>query len=118
MSWREEFHDIRRRKEQVIDCTHWPTTYLQRTYACTADKPTYNLHSYKFYTLRSYIHPYTTNLHCKPTRAYTLPTYQPYKSPYTLHTDTTLHTYKPLHAYIPTKHYNPYTLIQDDVKPA
>jgi len=35
----------------------------------------------------------------KPTQTYTLPTYQPYKSPYTLHTYPTLHIYKLLHAY-------------------
>ena len=89
MSWREEFHDISRRKEEVIDCTHWPTTYLQRTYACTADIPTYNLHSYIPYTLHTYIHPYTTHL---PLQTYT-----------NLHTTYMPTLQTPLHyTYIPT----------------
>jgi len=72
-----------------------PWLYLQRTYACTAYITTKGLHSYippyalaYIFTLQTY--PY------KPTQTYTLPTYQPYKSPYTLHTCRTLNTYKPL----------------------
>jgi len=47
------FHNINGRKQEKIDHAHCLTTYLQRTYACTATVPTYNLHSYMFFTLHS-----------------------------------------------------------------
>ena len=49
-------------------------------------QPTYLHSTYIHYTLCAYIHPYTTHPLHKPTRTYTLPMYQPYKSPYTVHT--------------------------------
>jgi len=108
---------------------HSLATYLQRIYSCTPS-PSTLLHSCTLciatllhIIYSAHLHPslhYNTNPYT-PTQTYILPTYQPYKYPYTLHTYPTpkhlpylpalpLQTHQPLHT-DPTPTHLPYPYI-------
>jgi len=92
-------------KNKSIAHTHWPPTYLQRTYGSTA----YMCYLHTAYNPTPYAHTNNPTLRAypyTPTRyqIYTKSTYQPYKGPYTLNTD-------PAPTYLPYTPTNPTTCL-------